>query len=226
VFLTSLADIRFWIRSARTDALLRRFRNKGHAEQQVFDLLYEERGDPWGLSSPQFRYQQAKYDTMLSLLPDRRYKRALDLGSGLGDLTRRLSRVAEEVVGIDMSQVAIERAHQKTAGLCNVEFQQGDVLNLGHDLDRSFDLVVVADTLYYLSPLSVEVLRDARERATRLLAPGGILLLVNHFIGMLNPGSRWTPGIHNSFRSASDLAVIGEHRRFFYLVGIFEKIET
>jgi 2-polyprenyl-3-methyl-5-hydroxy-6-metoxy-1,4-benzoquinol methylase len=81
----SLSDIRFWIRSARSDAQLQRLRS-GHDNAQSLDLLYQERKDPWGLDSPRFRYQQIKYATMLSLLPSRRYKRALDLGCGLGSL--------------------------------------------------------------------------------------------------------------------------------------------
>jgi SAM-dependent methyltransferase len=160
---------------------------------------------------------------MLSLLPSRRYKRAVDLGCGLGDVTCRLGRLADDVLGIDMSHVAIGRANRNAAGLRNVRFQQGDVLNLSRDLDSSFDLVVVADTLYYLSPLSDEVLQAARERVTRLLVPGGLLLLVNHFIVELDPGSRWSPKIHNSFRSAPDLIVMSEYRRLFYLVSILQK---
>lgn len=221
-FFTSLCDLQFWIRSARSDAHLHRLRRE-HDNARSLDLLYQERKDPWGLNSPRFRYQQTKYATMLSLLPSRRYKRALDLGCGLGNLTRRLGNHADQVLGIDVSYVAIAQATRETTEHSNVRFQQGDVLNLSRDLDNGFDLVVIADTLYYLSPLSDEVLHTARERVAQLLVPGGILLLVNHFILNLDPGSRWSPKIHRAFRSAPALTAIHECRGAFYLVSVLEK---
>ncbi len=221
-FFMSVSDIRFWIRSARSDAQLRRLLRE-HDAARSLDLLYQARTDPWGLNSPHFRYQQIKYDTMLSLLPSRRYRRALDLGCGLGTLTRRLGQQADQVWGLDVSPVAIAQARRETTEPTNVQFQPGDVLHLSRDLDKAFDLVVLADTLYYLSPLSDEVLEAVRERVTQLLVPGGILLLVNHFIFTLDPGSRWSPKIHQSFRSAVDLTTLHDDRRPFYLVSVFEK---
>lgn len=221
-FFMSLSDIRFWVRSAQSDAQLQRLRRE-HGEAQSFDLLYQKRKDPWGLGSSHFRYQQIKYATMLSLLPKRRYRRALDLGCGLGSLTKHLGKHADQVLGVDVSHVAIARATQETASCSNVRFQQGDVLNLSRNLENGFDLVVLADTLYYLSPLTNEVLEAACERVARLLVPDGILLLANHYICKLDPGSRWSPKIHQVFRSASDLTSLHEDRRFFYLVSVLEK---
>jgi hypothetical protein len=99
-----LSDIQFWIRSARSDAQLQLLFRE-HDNAQSLDLLYGKRKDPWGLDSPHFRYQQIKYASILSLLPSRRYKRALDLGCVLGNLTRRLCNHADQVLGIDVSHV-------------------------------------------------------------------------------------------------------------------------
>src|SRR6202022_4829067 len=113
-------------------------------------------------------------------------------------------------------------ATRETAGQTKLEFQQGDALNLSHDLDNGFDLVVIADTLYYLSPLSGEGLQTVRERVVQLLVPGGILLLVNHFTLNFDPGSRWSPKIHRVFRSAPDFTTIHESRRPFYFARVFD----
>ena len=217
-----IPDIRFWIRSARSDAQLQNLRRE-HDNARSLDLLYEQRKDPWGLDSPHFRYQQRKYAGMLSLLPSRRYKRALDLGCGLGNLTRRLCNHADYVLGIDVSRVAIAQASQQATEQGNLEFQQGDALNLSRDLDNGFDLVVIADTLYYLSPLSDEVLQMVRDRVAGLLIPGGILLLVNHFTVDLDPGSRWSRRIHRVFRSGPDFKTAHETYRPFYLASVFER---
>jgi Methyltransferase domain/PEP-CTERM motif len=55
------------------------------------------------------------------LLLSRRYKRALDLGCGLGNLTGRLRNHADRVLGIDLSHVAIAQATRDTTGraACN-----------------------------------------------------------------------------------------------------------
>jgi SAM-dependent methyltransferase len=151
------------------------------------------------------------------------YKRALDLGCGLGNLTRRLCNHADQVLGIDVSHVAIAQATQEGTEQSNLQFQQGDALNLSRDLDNGFDLVVIADTLYYLSPLSDEVLQTVRERVVQLLVPRGILLLVNHYTLNFDPGSRWSPKIHQVFRSAPAFTTIHESRRPFYLASVFEK---
>jgi hypothetical protein len=74
-----------------------------------------------------------------------------------------------------------------------------------------------------MTPLSDEVLQTVRERVVQLLVPGGILLLVNHFTLNVDPGSRWSPKIHQVFRSAPDFTTIHESRRPFYLASIFEK---
>ena len=219
---SSIADIRFWIRSARSDAQLERLRGN-HDNAKSLDLLYQRRKDPWGLDSPNFHYQQSKYSKMLELLPRRGYKRALDLGCGLGTLTRRLGEHAEQVLGIDVSQVAIAQATQERPKRSNLEFRQGDALNLSPELNNKFDLVVIADTLYYLSPLSEEVLQTACERVVKVLVSGGLLLLVNHFTVNLDPGSRWSRRIHSVFRAASDFKTIHESRHSFFLASIFEK---
>ena len=224
-FFMAASDVRYWIRSAWSDVQLRRLLHK-HGPARSLDLLYETRDDPWGLNSLPFRYQQLKYNTMLSLLPIRQYERALDLGCGLGSFTRRLGGHAEQVLGIDLSHVAITRARQQTTEVTNIQFQQGDLLNLSTDLDQGFDLIVLADTLYYLSPLSNDVLEAVRERVARLLVPGGILLLTDHFIFTLDPGSRWSAEIHQCFRSTAGLIPLHESRRPFYLVSVLEKARS
>jgi 2-polyprenyl-3-methyl-5-hydroxy-6-metoxy-1,4-benzoquinol methylase len=62
--------------------------------------------------------------------------------------TERLALRAEEVVGIDISVVAIGCAADRTRSLGKVRFQQGDIMALDAELNRSFDLVVIADTIY------------------------------------------------------------------------------
>ena len=216
----NVRDIALWMRSAHADAHLARLRQQ-HGSK-AFDLLYDELEDPWGAATKHYRYQRRKYAVLLSLLPARQYRHALDLGCGFGGMVRLLAPYAEEVLGLDISRPAIEQAKQLSIGFSNLHYEQADALALDPALNKRFDLVVLADALYYLSPLDDEVLKRVRERIVSLLTPGGVLLLANHFFFALDPDSRLSRHIHDSFRWASGLQLKAEYRKPFYLVGILE----
>jgi predicted TPR repeat methyltransferase len=222
-FFMNLRDIAFWVRSARADAYLALLRDK-HGTARAFDLLYDRVEDPWGTGVAHYRYQRRKYDVLLSFLPKRHYRRALDLGCGRGEMTRRLAPQVDEVLGLDLSNPALEQARRLSANLPNVCYGQADVIALDSSLDGEFDLVVLADTLYYVSPLDDAVLKDLRESVVRLLAPGGTLLLANHFFSGFDQDSRTSRRIHDSFRWAPGLRLEAEHRRPFYLASLFERV--
>ncbi|MGC2461316.1 MAG: class I SAM-dependent methyltransferase [Steroidobacteraceae bacterium] len=138
--------------------------------------------------------------------------------------TERLARCAEQVVGIDISNVAIDCAAHRNRALTNVQMRQGDIMELGAELDSGFDLIVVADTIYYLpAPIQDQVLKTVAERISRLLAPGGVLLLVNHYFPLPNAETRLTRRIHRAFQWSPTLTLLAEHRRAFFLVSVLRR---
>lgn len=221
-FFMSLRDLSFWFYSARADSLLKRMRRE-QGDQEAFEALYQSLRDPWSTTVPYYRYQLRKYQVMLSFLPARSYDRALDIGCGLGVLTRMLSGLAGEALGVDFSRQAVDRAAELSAGTQNVRFKQADLLTIGELSEGLFDLIVLADTLYYLSPQSDDLFTAIREQLTGLLAPGGILLLVNHFYFRFDALSRVSRRIHDCFSSSAELRPHGEYRRPFYLVSVLER---
>lgn len=221
-FFMSLRDLSFWYYSARADSLLKQMRSKQN-DQQAFESLYGTLRDPWSTTVPYYRYQLRKYRVMLSCVPDRSYGRALDIGCGLGVLTRMLAAASGEALGVDFSRNAVDRAAELSTGTGNVRFKQADLLHIGELSEGLFDLIVMADTLYYLSPQSDELFADIREQLTGLLAPGGILLLVNHFYFRFDGLSRVSRRIHDCFRNGPGLRQLGEYRKPFYLVGVLER---
>lgn len=215
----TLRDIAFWVRSARADAALAKIRQSSEVGP-AFDLLYGATHDPYGATLPQFRYQRQKYETLISMLPLRAYREVLDIGCGLGTFARCLSPHADKILGIDISEAAVTGARHLSRDQANIEYRQSDLESFtGHE--GSFDLVVLADTLYYLSPLTDNVVDGIAQRMAELLAPGGLLLLVNHFFFAIDPPSRMTRRIHNRFIAAPGLKLQSEHRRAFYLSSIF-----
>ena len=213
-------DIGLFLRSARTDAIIARTRVRV-GNQAAFDAAYAA-DDPWASGDGRYLYQRRKYDVLAALLPPgRRFARALDIGSGLGLLGRRVAERADEVLGIDIAQGAVERARALHRDVPNLRFERGDMRDLPASLDGGFDLVVLADTLYYLPPpLTNAALKALALRVAALLAPGGLCLLANHFFFAADPDSRLSRRIHRAFAWSPGFHVVSEHRRPFYLVSL------
>jgi SAM-dependent methyltransferase len=98
---------------------------------------------------------------------------ALDIGCGDGFLVRRLADHLPHVVGIDLDEPSLARAHTEVADLPagRVELVHGDVLR--HPFEPgSFDVVVAVATLHHLDA------RTGLLRMRELVAPGGTLGLV------------------------------------------------
>jgi SAM-dependent methyltransferase len=219
-FFMTLRDIAFWIRSARADAAWERLRATA-TPGQAFDQLYAASADPFGAALPQFRYQRRKYRALLSMLPNHPYDAVLDVGCGIGAFSRALAPHAGHVLGIDVSANAIARARAVSADYANLRFEEGDVTTLRGGAAR-YDLVVLADVVYYLDPLSDALVTSLAADLASLLAPGGLLLLVNHFFFGLDRPSRTTRHIHDLFRASPQLSPLAEHRRAFYLSTILQ----
>jgi len=213
-------DISLFLKSARTDAKIARLlRNKDASD--AFEAVYRESGDPWASASPHYRYQRLKYDRLIALLPKHRFGNVLDLGCGLGLLSQKLAKCAEHVLGMDISATAIGHARERAAAFGNLEFEPGDILNLPASLDGKFDLVVVCDVLYYLSPLDRPTLRSAVHHIADLLSPGGICLVANHYFFSVDPDSKVSRNIHRAFSDSPRFAMMSEHRRPFFLATLF-----
>ena len=219
-FFMSLRDISFWIRSAQTDATLEKLRGE-HGSLKAFDLLYANKQDPFGSTRRHWRYQNLKYERLISFLPNRRYASALDIGCGLGPFTRHLAPHVDEVLGVDISREAVRGARTLSAGHANLRFEQQDVLSIA-EIGRQFDLIALLDVLYYLSPLSDSVLEAIALQVEALLAPGGILLLANHFFFGFDAASHQTRRIHDEFCESTSLGIAAEYRRPFFLATLFQ----
>ena len=115
---------------------------------------------------------------MIGALGPRRWTRALELGCSVGVLSELLARHCDELVAVDISSEAVERARERLASAPNVTVERRtipDEMPAGQ-----FDLIVAADVMGYWNP---ELLLTALRRLEDALAPGGTLLAVN-----------WRPG--------------------------------
>ena len=194
-----------------------------HGARTAFEAAYTKTADPWGSASPRYSYQRRKYDRIVALLPPRRFRNALDLGCGLGLLSQRLAARADQTLGLDIADTAVMLARAYAQGVAELTFAQADLMNLPLTLNKRFDLVVLADTIYYLAPLDTELLRRLALRIADLLSPGGICLIANHFFFSADSDSRTSRRIHDTFSASPRFNVVSHHRKPFYLVTVLEE---
>lgn len=99
-------------------------------------------------------------------------ERALEIGCGAGEFTRRLATRAQTVVAIDLSPQMIRLAEQQSASYPNIEYVTGDLMRLSLPAE-SYDCIVSLATLHHL-PLEQALLKikDA-------LKPNGVLIILD-----------------------------------------------
>lgn len=107
-----------------------------------FDFFYKL-PDPWHISRAKFRDKVLRH--WLSGLV--RGRSVLELGCGEGHLTQAVLGEAKSITGIDISDVAIDRA--RTRKISNAKFIRSDFLQASFE---GYDVITAIECLYYLSP--------------------------------------------------------------------------
>ncbi len=133
-----------------------------------FDRIYRE-PDP-------FHYRERWYEARkraltLACLPRQRYANAWELGCSNGVLTAELAARCDALLATDLSAAALDEAARATGACPNVRLEQAS-----HPAQwpaGRFDLIVVSEVGYYLSPQEV-VTMAAKLRGS--LAEDGLLL--------------------------------------------------
>jgi predicted TPR repeat methyltransferase len=115
--------------------------------REFMDGLWE-RGDPWDIESSE--YERNRCTHLLRLIEGRHYARALEIGCGAGYLTRRLAPLADQIVALDISQTAIDRARLLGAAPAAVDFRVANIMEYKPEADGPWDLIVFSDTMCYL----------------------------------------------------------------------------
>jgi LmbE family N-acetylglucosaminyl deacetylase/SAM-dependent methyltransferase len=157
----------------------------------ALDELHRVSEDPWGADSRW--YERRKRDLLLAVLPHPRFRQALEIGCSAGALTAALTDRAERVVGVDRSPAALAIARHRLAGRAEVALVDLDVPAAWPG--GQFDLVVVSEIGYFLSPAAVDGLV---RRISSSLSPDGVVALCH-----------WRHPVEGWVLDAADV-----HRRF------------
>ncbi|GAA4400893.1 hypothetical protein GCM10023187_14520 [Nibrella viscosa] len=138
--------------------------------------LWNNSGEAKLLESRLNGFWNADYFTkiLLPLLDLKPGSRVLDVGSGTGALTLLLARHLPDVqfVGVDLTEslTTTAQTQARQLGLANVQFQEGDAMQLPF-ADNSFDATVCQTVLIHLSDPARAV-----QEMSRVLKPGGTFM--------------------------------------------------
>ena len=133
-----------------------------------FNQLYHT-ADPWGIERASFRDRALRR----VIGPHVAGKRVLELGCGEGHLTSACFGKAASVVGIDISEVAIERA--KLRGIRNAQFEAADFLSIPF---AGYDVIAAIECVNYLSTEERQAFFAKVDKEHR-----GIFIMTNPIIG-------------------------------------------
>ena len=142
-------------------------------EDTALDDLHARVADPWGTDSRW--YEVRKRSLLLAALPRPTFRHGLEVGSSTGALAADLAARCHRLLVVDSSAEAVDRARER---LREVDTARVDQLTVPREWPappaRGFDLIVLSEVGYFLSPADLDRLVD-RIRAS--LADDGVLVL-------------------------------------------------
>lgn len=139
-----------------------------------FEARYRSESDPWGYTSS--AYERDKYAATLAACGPGPFDSALELGSSIGVFSAQLAPRCRSLTTVDGAPTAVEVARGRLTASQGAHIRV--VLGaIPTDIpQRPYDLVVVSEILYYLSPSDLEATLCLIER---LLVPDGRLVAVH-----------------------------------------------
>ena len=143
--------------------------------QAYFDRLYAADPDPWGFRTR--AYEREKYEDTVAALDGARFRRGVEIGCSIGELTARLSASCEDLLGVDLAEAALRQARIRNADAPNIRFAQMQLPTV--QPEGRFDLIVFSEVLYYFGETDLARMADW---VCTALEPDGVVLLV-HWLG-------------------------------------------
>ncbi|MET0811869.1 MAG: bifunctional PIG-L family deacetylase/class I SAM-dependent methyltransferase [Microbacterium sp.] len=184
-------------------------------DEDWFDAFYARNPDPWGFDSRW--YEERKRTLLLASLPRRRYARAVELGCSTGALTEALASRTDELVAVDITDAALDRAAERLAGAPRVEFLRA---TLPREWPQGrFDLVVMSEIGYYWSGPDLEL---ALHRIDRSLGPDGILVAC-HWRHPVAEYPLTGDSVHIALRTMPGFDTVVRHEEADFLLEVFAR---
>lgn len=146
--------------------------NRPSRDATHFQSLYDTDPDPWHFRTSE--YEQAKYNKTLEALPARRFGSAFEVGCSIGVFTRLLAPHCDTLLAVDIIEQPLRDARAACADQTWVRFRRMQVPDEWPE--GNFDLIVLSEVLYFLSPKDVAKVADS---VLTNLDATGLVLMVN-----------------------------------------------
>jgi SAM-dependent methyltransferase len=181
-----------------------------------FEKKFRAHIDPWNYTNS--RFEHFKRGVLLRACGPSKRGRVLELGCAIGETSRCLARLSLRLIAVDASSTALAEAARRTRHLHNITFRRAVVpqqMPWGQ-----FDLIVVSELIYYLR---AHQLRRLADQLLNRLAPGGIIVLLNHR-GPFDDASVLPSLAHRDLRRrfARHLRILRENPYFRFDVAVFQ----
>jgi|ERR1041384_287655 ubiquinone/menaquinone biosynthesis C-methylase UbiE len=132
----------------------------------------------------------------------------LDLGCGTGWASRRLARVAAEVVGLDVADEMLRRAERTSSAFSNVRYVWGSAEKIPVP-DNYFSKVLSVESFYYYADQGT-----ALDELRRVLQPGGKLFILINLYKDNHYSLRWVSELKVPVQALSEqeyIALLQRH---------------
>ena len=181
-----------------------------------FERIYERNPDPWQFESS--AYEKEKYAMTLEHLGRPVYQNAVEIGCSIGVLTSHLASRTRNLLGIDLSERALERARLRNASTPHVRFA---CMKVPEELpEGSFDLIMISEVAYYWQKADLE--RAADGLAARQ-PKGGHLMLV-HLTEHVPDYPQTGEDVHNYWLERPEWRSIDSLRHGRWRLNLLERI--
>ncbi|MEO8072393.1 MAG: SAM-dependent methyltransferase [Acidobacteriota bacterium] len=185
---------------------------------EYFEKVYAANDDPWDFQTSE--YEAEKYQTTLAALPRENYKNAFEIGCSIGVLTEQLAKRCDALLSVDVSEKALAQAKERCRNLSNIRFQK--MLFPDEFPDEKFDLILISEVGYYLSPSDWE---KAMKKVYSQLTENGQVTLV-HWTPFVHDYPQTGDEIHDSFTKFAEykLRKLSGKKADKYRLDVWEKI--
>jgi 16S rRNA (adenine1518-N6/adenine1519-N6)-dimethyltransferase len=117
-----------------------------------------------------FLQDESAFETIISAAEIQTMDTVLEIGPGLGSLTRYLAASAQSVVAVELDSNLLAPLKAVLAPYQNIRFVQGDILDLPiHDLIKTNDYLVVANIPYYITSAVIRHLLENEVKPRRIV---------------------------------------------------------
>ena len=179
-----------------------------------FDETFSKSSDPWAYTS---NFDEiSKFRTTIRCLPKVQFKNAFEIGCAIGVLSQKLANKCDRLLSVDYSEVGLEEARKRCAGLPQVRFEQMQIPQ--QFPTEKFDLILFSEVGYYLT---IPDLLITKQKIIDQLLPGGYLLMV-HFRSQVESFILNGDIVHDTFiqDSAQFLKHLGDPRKQKFWIDI------